>query len=120
MSDEENFEIFDTCSNPNGHGHDYLVEVRVTGNIDSGTGMLISLPDLDRKVLSVIEELDYKRLDLEVPYFEEHVATGENITKYFWDKLKPKLGDGLVHLKLHETEKSCFEYFEEGGYPYER
>ena len=92
----------------------------MAGTIDPGTGMVISPENMDRHVLPLLEELDYKRLDLEVPYFEEHLATGENIAKYIWDKLKPALGNGLVHLKISETEKSSFEYFEEGGYPYER
>ncbi len=119
LSDEENFEIFDTCSNPNGHGHDYSVQVRVAGDIDPQTGAIINLDELDRILAPVIDELDHRRLDIEIPYFEEKQPTGENIAKYIWDSLKPKLGDKLIHIKLSETSNSYFEYYEEENYPYE-
>jgi 6-pyruvoyltetrahydropterin/6-carboxytetrahydropterin synthase len=120
LSDEENFKIFDTCSNPNGHGHDYSIEVKLTGDIDPETGMIYSLEDLDKIMKLVIEDLDHKRLDIEVPYFENDQPTGENIAKYIWSKIKPSLSDKLIHLKLSETSNSYFEYYEEGNYPYER
>ena len=120
LSDEENFKIFDTCSNPNGHGHDYSIEVKLTGDIDPETGMIYSLEDIDKIMKLVIEDLDHKRLDIEVPYFENDQPTGENIAKYIWSKIKPSLSDKLIHLKLSETSNSYFEYYEEGNYPYER
>lgn len=119
LSDEENFEIFDTCSNPNGHGHDYYVQVRVAGDIDPQTGAIINLNELDKILAAVIDELDHKRLDIEVPYFEKEQPTGENIAKYIWDSIKPTLGDKLIHIKLSETSNSYFEYYEEENYPYE-
>jgi len=120
LSDEENFKIFDTCSNPNGHGHDYSIEVKLTGDIDPETGMIYSLEDLDKIMKLVIEDLDHKRLDIEVPYFENDQPTGENIAKYIWNKIKLSLSDKLIHLKLSETSNSYFEYYEEENYPYER
>lgn len=120
LSDEENFEIFDTCSNPNGHGHDYYIQVKLTGDIDPETGMIYRLDELDNIMAPVIDELDHKRLDIEVPYFENEQATGENIAKYIWDRIKPSLKDKLIHLKLSETSRSYFEYYEEANYPYER
>jgi len=120
LSDEENFEIFDTCSNPNGHGHDYCIQVKLSGDIDPETGMIYSLEELDNIMGPVIDELDHKRLDIEVPYFADEQPTGENIAKYIWGKLKPDLADKLIHIKLSETSRSYFEYYEEGNYPYER
>lgn len=120
LSDEENFEIFDTCSNPNGHGHDYSIQVMLSGDIDPETGMIFSLEELDNIMGPVIDELDHKRLDIEVPYFADEQPTGENIAKYIWRKLKPDLADKLIHIKLSETSRSYFEYYEEGNYPYER
>jgi len=120
LSDEENFKIFDTCSNPNGHGHDYSIEVKLTGDIDPETGMIYSLEDLDKIMKLVIEDLDHKRLDIEVPYFQNDQPTGENIAKYIWNIIKPSLSDKLIHLKLSETSNSYFEYYEEENYPYER
>lgn len=120
MPDEENFKIFDTCSNPNGHGHDYYVHIKVSGDINPETGMICDIEELDGIMGPIIDELDHKRLDLELPYFEENQATGENIAKFLWQKIKLRLGDKLIHLKLSETSKSYFEYYEEGNYPYER
>ena len=120
LSDEENMKIFDTCSNPNGHGHDYYVEVRVGGDIDSVTGMVVEPGELDHSVMAVLEELDCKRLDIELPHFREHQPTGENIARYIWDCLKSRLGPRLIHLRMSETDSSYFEYFEEENYPYER
>ncbi len=120
LSDEENFRIFDSCSNPAGHGHDYYIEVKVAGEIDPVTGRVVSREELDGVVSSVVEELDYKRLDIEVPYFHNRQPTGEHITEYIWAHLKPRLQCKLVHLRLSETESSYFEYFEEEDYPYER
>jgi len=119
LSEEENFVIFDTCSNPNGHGHDYYVQVKVTGEINPETGVIINLQELDNTVNIVINELDHKRLDIEVPYFEENQPTGENIAKYMWERIKPDLGEKLIHLTLSETSNSYFEYYEEGNYSYE-
>lgn len=120
LSDEENLRIFDTCSNPNGHGHDYYLDVKIAGNIDPMTGMVISPMELDRAVGQTLEELDYKRLDIEVPYFTERQPTGENIAQYLWERLRARLPERLVHLRLSETSSSYFEFFEEEGYPYER
>lgn len=118
--DEENTKIFDTCSNPNGHGHDYYLEVKVVGNIDADTGMVASPETLDSVVGQVLEALDYKRLDIEVPYFTKIQPTGENIAEYLWERLRMSLPNMLVYLRLSETSTSYFEFFEEEGYPYER
>jgi 6-pyruvoyltetrahydropterin/6-carboxytetrahydropterin synthase len=112
--------LFDTCSNPNGHGHDYYLEVRVSDSIDPETGMVINPEELDMAVGDALGELDYKRLDVEVPYFTERQPTGENIAEYLWKGLRGSLGKKLVHLRLSETSSSCFEFFDEEGYPYER
>lgn len=120
LSEEENFEIFDTCSNANGHGHDYSIQVKLNGKIDPDTGMVVNLKDLDDILNPVINDLDHKRLDIEVPYFEKKQPTGENIAKYIWDRIKPSLKEKLIHIKLSETPRSYFEYYEEDNYPYER
>jgi 6-pyruvoyltetrahydropterin/6-carboxytetrahydropterin synthase len=114
FSDEENLRIFGKCNNPKGHGHDYYVEVRVGGDIHPETGMIINLSDLDEMMKDILEELDHKRLDIEVPYFREFQPSGENIVRYIWLRLQPKMkGARLVHLKLWETQDNYFEYFEE-------
>jgi 6-pyruvoyltetrahydropterin/6-carboxytetrahydropterin synthase len=113
-SDEENRRIFGKCNNPKGHGHDYYIEVTVTGNIDSETGMIVSVDYLDRVVKEIIDELDHKRLDIEVPYFIEFQPSGENIVKYLWLQLEQRIkGVKLFHLKLWETRDNYFEFFKE-------
>ncbi|GIW48210.1 MAG: hypothetical protein KatS3mg078_2087 [Deltaproteobacteria bacterium] len=113
-SDEENRRIFGKCNNPKGHGHDYYIEVTVTGNIDSETGMIVSVEYLDKVVQEIIDELDHKRLDIEVPYFVEFQPSGENIVKYLWLQLEQRIkGVKLFHLKLWETRDNYFEFFKE-------
>ncbi len=82
--------------------------------------MVMRPVELDRTVGDALAELDYKRLDVEVPYFSERQPTGENIAEYLWQKLGDKLRGRLVHLRLSETSSSYFEFFDEEGYPYER
>jgi 6-pyruvoyltetrahydropterin/6-carboxytetrahydropterin synthase len=114
VSEEENFRIFGKCTNLKGHGHDYYLEVRVSGHIDPDTGMIINMTELDDITGDIIDELDHKRLDIEVPYFTAVQASGENIVKYFWLRLRPRIKKGrLSYLKLWETQNNYFEYFEE-------
>ncbi len=114
ISDEENWRIFGKCTNPKGHGHDYYIEVKIRGEIDPETGMVIDIGELDELMKDVIDELDHKRLDVEVPYFRDFQPSGENIVKYMWSSIKPRLKSGeLSHLKLWETQNNYFEYFEE-------
>jgi 6-pyruvoyltetrahydropterin/6-carboxytetrahydropterin synthase len=76
--------------------------------------MIISISELDDITGDVIDELDHKRLDIEVPYFTDVQASGENIVKYFWLQLRPRIKKGeLSYLKLWETQNNYFEYFEE-------
>ncbi|KAJ0060673.1 hypothetical protein NL108_016871, partial [Boleophthalmus pectinirostris] len=70
LSDEENKKVYGKCNNPNGHGHNYKVEVTVRGKIDAKTGMVMNLTDLKRCIEDVImTPLDHKNLDKDVPYF---------------------------------------------------
>lgn len=93
------------------------MDVEVSGAIDVETGMIINPEELDGIVGSVLEGLDYKRLDIDVPYFKENQPTGENIAKYIWDAVKEDLGEKLSLIRVGETKNSCFEYYEETNYP---
>jgi 6-pyruvoyltetrahydropterin/6-carboxytetrahydropterin synthase len=113
-SDEENYRIFGKCNNPRGHGHDYYIEVKVTGDIDPETGMVVNLSEMDEMMRDIVEELDHTRLDIEIPFFREFQPSGENIVKYIWLRLQPKMKTAtLYRLKLWETPDNYFEYFEE-------
>ena len=112
FTDEMNKEIFGKCNNPNGHGHDYYLELTVSGEVSSDTGMIINLEDLDVVVQKVIDELDHKRLDVEIEYVTKIRASGENIAKYLWDKLEGLIPSPayLYHVRLWETSENFFDY----------
>jgi len=110
LSDEENRTIYGKCNNPNGHGHNYTVEVSVAGAVDPRTGMVIDLMAMDRTVRGVLDQLDFHHLDREVAAFAEKPSTAENIVVYLWDELAPRFKGRLAHLKLWETKKNVFEY----------
>jgi len=110
LSDEQNRAIFGKCNNPNGHGHNYTLEVTVRGAVAAATGMVIDLVDMDRIVRGVLDELDHKHLDREVAGFVDQTSTAENIVVYLWDRLAPHFAGHLAHLKLWETKKNIVEY----------
>jgi len=110
LSDGENESVYDKCNNLHGHGHDYKLEVAVSGEPDQQTGMIIPMPELDEKVSKVLDRLDYKHLDKEVDYFKKIPSTGENIILYLWNELVKEIGGSrLHHLKLWETNNNSFE-----------
>lgn len=110
LSDEQNQALYGKCNNPNGHGHNYTLEVSVAGPVDSATGMVIELEALDGAVRSVLDQLDFRHLDREIPAFATRPSTAENIIRYLWDELAPRLEGGLRRLKLWETPRNSFEY----------
>lgn len=110
LSDEENRAVYGKCNNPNGHGHNYTVEVSLAGPLDGQTGMVVDLGAMDRAVRDVLDRLDFHHLDREVPAFAARPSTAENIVVYLWDQLAPRFEGRLSHLKLWETRKNVFEY----------
>ena len=112
FSEKENKEIFGKCNNPNGHGHDYYLELTVSGKVADDTGMIIKLDVLDSIVMQVIDYLDHKRLDVEIDHFVNVRASGENIAKYLWDKLVDQIPQPayLYHIRLWETSENYFDY----------
>ncbi len=106
----KNIQVYDKCNNYNGHGHDYTVEVSISGRPDPLTGMIIPLEEFDRKAGAILSELDYRHLDREVPYFKDHLSTGEVIIQYLWDRFSEKFqGYTISHLKVWETNNNYFE-----------
>ncbi|XP_030610819.1 6-pyruvoyl tetrahydrobiopterin synthase [Archocentrus centrarchus] len=112
LSDEENKEVYGKCNNPNGHGHNYKVEVVVRGKIDPKTGMVMNLTDLKKCIEEAIMiPLDHKNLDKDVPYFASVVSTTENVAVYIWDNMVKVLPPGLLYeIKIHETDKNVVIY----------
>ena len=114
LSSNENWDVYDKCNNLNGHGHDYYLEVGISGQIDPETGMIISLEEMNDKVNSLLQQLDYKHLNKEVPYFKSTISTGENIIKFIWNELdKSFKNQQLYYLKLWETNNNYFELYQQ-------
>lgn len=110
LSDKENNRIYDKCNNLNGHGHDYKLEVVISGEPHPETGMIIPLPRLDNTVNELLQTLDYKHLNKETDFFKNHLASGEIIIQFLWRELNRRIpGDLLYHLKLWETNNNYFE-----------
>ncbi|XP_059386098.1 6-pyruvoyl tetrahydrobiopterin synthase-like [Carassius carassius] len=112
LSDEENKRIFGKCNNPNGHGHNYTVEVTVRGKIDKKTGMVMNLTDLKEFIEeAIMKPLDHKNMDLDVPYFADVVSTTENLSVFIWESLEKLLPpDSLHEIKIYETDKNIVVY----------
>lgn len=114
LDNETNRTLFGKCNNPNGHGHNYKVEVTVKGPVDRTTGMVINLMELRDIMAMVIEPMDHQRLDQDLEYFSASgmVATAENIAIYMWNKITKLLPHTttMVNLRLYETDKHYIDY----------
>lgn len=111
-TDEKNQSVFGKCSNPNYHGHNYELEVGVTGTVDPETGFLINLDHLKMLIKEEVTEVfDHKNLNKELPEFQELNPTVENIAKVIWEKLREKLDDSYqLTVKLYETPRNFVVY----------
>jgi len=112
LSDAENLRLFGKCSNPNGHGHNYVLEVTVCGTEVAGNGTVTDIGQLDRVVLErVIEPFDHKNLNLECPEFTQLNPSVENIARVIWDRLNGAFeACRLASVRVWETPKTCAEY----------
>lgn len=112
----KNRAVFGPCYNPPAHGHNYLLEVTVAGEVDPKTGMVINLFDLKRVLLDMIEEFDHKNFNLDMPYFTDRIPTSENIARLLWSKLESQPDIGRLHqVRLCEDEDLYAEVSEAAG-----
>jgi 6-pyruvoyltetrahydropterin/6-carboxytetrahydropterin synthase len=111
LSDEDNRVVFGKCNNPNGHGHNYVLFVTVSGDIDSTTGMVVDIVALHRVVNdTVVCRFDHQDLNLD-PEFSTRTTTGENLVMLIWDLLVKEVPSGrLEKVGLVETRDNYFEY----------
>lgn len=119
LSDAENFELFGAASNLNSHGHNYVLEVMVKGEVDASNGMVINLVTLDALLKThVLANYDHKHLNCQHPVFAKNQylqPTGENIAIEIWQRLAPSLPDGLLHrVRLYENSTRFVDYYGEG------
>ncbi len=116
LGEEENRRVYGKCNNPYGHGHNYVVEVTVSGPVDPATGMVAHLGELDRFVeRKVLETFDHKYLNEEIAEFRDRVPTTENLCIEIYNRLRDFTGASLVRVRLEETSLNSFEYAGENG-----
>ncbi len=111
-SDEKNKEVFGLCSNPNYHGHNYKMEVKVVGEIDPETGYVIDLSILNNLIQTeVMDKFDHSNLNEDTLEFKDLNPTGENIVVVLYNLLRAKLDSQYeLQIKLWETDRNFFEY----------
>ncbi len=114
-SEEKNFEVFGRCSNHNWHGHNFTLFVTVKGLPSPDTGFVMNLKDLSEIIKTeVIEPLDHKNLNMDVPFLKGLLASTENVVIQIWERMVQPIrnaGGELVKIKLVETENNYVEYF---------
>jgi 6-pyruvoyltetrahydropterin/6-carboxytetrahydropterin synthase len=115
FSPDENRRIFGKCNNPHGHGHNYTLEVTVSGDVDPATGMVMDLKELKTLLeAEVLQLMDHRFLNKEVAAFSTTIPTTENIAIEIWKLLAPKLKSGRLHrIRLYETPDLFVDYFGE-------
>lgn len=116
-SQQQNQAVYGDGANPHGHGHNYILEVTLDGQPDPVTGMIFDLKELkailQREVLDV---MDHRNLNAEVPPFDRVVPTAENVAREIWRRICPKLNlaNGKLHrVRLYETEDLFVDYYGE-------
>jgi len=115
LSAEENLRLFGKCNNPLGHGHNYLLEVTVKGRVDARSGFVLDLKEL-KEILSreVLEAMDHRFLNKEVPEFRDQIPTTENLAIAIWRRLEPRLKRAeLDRVRVYESPDLFVDYYGE-------
>jgi len=114
----KNRKVFGACNNVNTHGHNYLLEVTLCGEIDPVTGMIINLYDLKLYLWEVLKEFDHKNLNLDTPYFHDRIPTSENLAWTLWELLTkhPQL-PALERIRLYEDDTLYAEVIQDFAQP---
>jgi 6-pyruvoyltetrahydropterin/6-carboxytetrahydropterin synthase len=109
LSDAENRRLFGKCANL--HGHNYVLEVVVAGEIDDATGYVIDLKELSEVIARrVIQDVDHRNLNTDVPWLQGRIPTAENLALAFWERIRSGLPEGLLRsVRLWETDKNWAE-----------
>lgn len=112
LTEEENLALYQKCANPNGHGHNYVLEVTVRGTPDPRTGMVLNLTELKDVInTQVVDWVDHKHLNYDVPWLEGYIPTTEVLVMKFWERLLQASPRGsLYEVKLFETEHNIASY----------
>jgi len=108
FSDQKNRQVFGLCSNPHAHGHNYVMEVTLSGEPDEATGYVFDLGELSDVIREeVLDDVDHRNLNVEVPWLEGCIPTTEVLADAIWDRLDRRLPEGLLsEVVVRETEKN--------------
>jgi 6-pyruvoyltetrahydropterin/6-carboxytetrahydropterin synthase len=117
FSEDENRELYGKCSNPFGHGHDYVLDVTAAGPVDPSSGQVVHVPTLDRLVSEqVLKDFDHRYFNADLEEFRNLVPTSENIIRVIEDRLNARWSDvfpgewpRLEGIRLRETKRNVFE-----------
>ncbi len=111
-TEEQNLEIYGKCAYPNGHGHNYDLEVTVSGVPDPDTGMILDLKRLaDIMDAEIVEKVDHRHLNHDVEFLRGVIPTAENLAIVFWNILEPRISPGTLHaVRVYETPNNFAEY----------
>jgi len=114
-SNEQNSKAFGKCSNPNWHGHNYIIWVTIKGNISDEHGFVMNINTLKKIIQdNIIEKIDHKNINIEVDFMKGKIATTENLAVAIWNELKPhiEIEGAMLHcIKIEETENNSIEYY---------
>jgi 6-pyruvoyltetrahydropterin/6-carboxytetrahydropterin synthase len=112
LTEVENYAMYEKCANPNGHGHNYVLEVTVQGIPDPQTGMVLNLTELKHAMNErIVEWVDHKHLNYDVPWLEGFIPTTEVLVIKFWERLEDSLPASMLYeVKLHETDNNVASY----------
>jgi 6-pyruvoyltetrahydropterin/6-carboxytetrahydropterin synthase len=112
FTDQQNYEVFGGCSNPNGHGHNYYIEVCIAGEPDPRTGYVTDLKKV-KEILhrTFLDKVDHKNLNSDVDFLRGINPTTENIAIAAWKQILPHITEGTLYsIRIYETEKNFVEY----------
>jgi len=117
-SEAENLRVYGANANPHGHGHNYMLEVTVEGRPDAVTGMVFDLREL-KEILNqeVVEPMDHRFLNREVPPFDRVIPTTENIAREIWTRIEPRVRGPNVRLRNVRLYETADLYVDYGGHP---
>jgi 6-pyruvoyltetrahydropterin/6-carboxytetrahydropterin synthase len=112
LSDTQNYELYDKCANPNGHGHNFVLEVTVVGTVKGESGFAVDFKKLKELIRTeIVNKVDHKHLNYDVDFLKGIIPTAENIVRAFWRVLEAKSGEvKLSSIRLHETENNMVEF----------
>ena len=115
LSDEENIATFRDCNHPHSHGHNYMLEVTVKGEVDPRSGFVVDLKQL-KEIMhrEVLDAMDHRFLNKEVPEFATRIPTTENLAIAIWQRLEPKLTKAKLHrVRVYENHDLFVDYYGE-------